>query len=144
MSEAPTVYVIPKHLAVRATRLRRVALAHVLIMPVAIWVSIALGFRGVRAAIVSMAIAVGLLLLPQFAALGAPRTMQRRFHRLTRQAALLVVLAVALLAAALAIHVRLAFIALGTLALDVPVAAYLLVSLPVYLIPHPEDVSRQQ
>jgi predicted cobalt transporter CbtA len=47
-----------------------------------------------------------------------------------------------MLALAIIADTRLSFIALGTLVLAVPVAAFLLVSPSVYLIPHPEDVQR--
>jgi uncharacterized membrane protein len=71
-----------------------------------------------------------------------PRTMRRRYRRLTGQADLIVLAGFSLLALAIVADTRLSFIALGTVALAVPVAAFLLLSPSVYLIPHPEDVQR--
>lgn len=142
MDDAPTTYVIPKYLAVRAERLRWAAGAHVLAAPVALWIPLLAGLRGAHAAIVAAPILAGLLALPQLAPLGAPRTMRRRYRRLTSQADLIVLAGFCLLALAMLADVRLAFVALGTVALDVLVAVFLLVSSPVYLVPHPEDVQR--
>lgn len=142
MDDGPTIYTIPRYLTARAARLRRAALAYVLAMPLAIWAPLFTGLRGPRAIVVGAPIAVGLLALLQLAPLGAPRTMRRRYRRLTRQTSVIVLAAYCVVAAAVAIRVRPAFVALGTVALDVPVAAYLFVSLPVYLVSRPEDVSR--
>ncbi|MGI8856554.1 MAG: hypothetical protein ACR2JW_12445 [Thermomicrobiales bacterium] len=142
MDDAPTTYIIPKYLAVRAGRLRWAARAHLLAMPVALWLPLLAGARGGRAVIVAVPILLALLALPQLAPLGAPRTMRRRYRRLTGQADLIVLAGFSLLALAIIIDTRLAFVALGTIALAVPVAAFLLLSPSVYLIPHPEDVQR--
>lgn len=142
MDDAPTTYVIPKYLTIRARRLRWVARAHLLAMPVALWLPLLVGARGLHAAIAAVPILVALLALPQLAPLGAPRTMRRRYRRLTGQADLIVFAGFSVLALAIATDTRLSFVALGTLALAVPVAAFLLFSPFVYLIPHPEDLQR--
>lgn len=142
MDDAPTIYTIPKHLAVRAERLRWAASAHVLPAPVALWIPLLAGLRGVHAVIVVVPILISLLALPQLAPLGAPRTMRRRYRRLTGQADAIALTGFCVLALAILTGTRLTFVALGTIALDVPVAIFLLVSLPVYLVPHPEDVQR--
>jgi len=142
MDDGPTIFTIPRYLAVRASRLRAAAHAHVLLVPIAIWLPLLLRFRGLRATAVGASTFVAFWTLLHVVSLGAPRTMRRRYRRLTTQAGLIALAAFCLLALALLLDVRLAFIALGTLALDVPVALFLLVSLPVYLVPHPEDVPR--
>jgi hypothetical protein len=142
MDDAPTTYIIPKYLTVRARRLRWAARVHLLSMPLALWIPLIAGSRGVRAVIVSVPILVVLLALPQLAPLGAPRTMRRRYRRLTGQADLIILAGFCLLSLAIVTGTRLAFVALGTIALAVPVAAFLLLSPSVYLIPHPEDVQR--
>lgn len=142
MDDAPTTYMIPKYLTLRAERLRWVARAHLLAMPVALWLPLLAGLRGVHAVVAAAPIFVALLVLPQLAPLGAPRTMRRRYRRLTGQADLIILGGFCLLALAIITDTRLSFVALGTLALDAPVAAFLLVSPPVYLVPHPEDVQR--
>ena len=142
MDDAPTTYIIPKYLAIRAGRLRWAARVHLLAMPVALWLPLLAGARGVRAVIAAAPILIIMLALPQLAPLGAPRTMRRRYRRLTGQADLIVLAAFALLALAIITDTRLSFVALGTLALAAPLAAFLLVSPSVYLIPHPEDVQR--
>lgn len=142
MDGAPTAYIIPKYLVTRATRLRRVARAHAFALPVALWLPLLAGARGVHAVVVAVPILAALLALPQLAPLGVPRTMRRRYRRLTGQADLIVLAGFCLLALAIATDTRLSFVTLGTLALDAPVVAFLLVSPPVYLVPHPEDVQR--
>lgn len=142
MDDGPTIFTIPRYLAARAARLRLAARAHLLLAPLAIWLPLLARFRGLRAAIIGAALFVGFWALLQFAPLGAPRTMRRRYRRLSAQAGLIALAAFCLLALALFLHVRLALIALGTLALDLPVAVFLFVSLSVYLAPHPEDVPR--
>lgn len=142
MNDGPTIFTIPHYLAIRAARLRVAARAHVLLVPLAIWAPLLARFRGLRAAVIGATIFFGFWALLQLAPIGAPRTMRRRYRRLTVQAGLIALAAFCLLALALFLHVRVAFIVLGTLVLDVPVAAFLFVSLPVYLAPHPEDVPR--
>ena len=142
MDDAPTTYIIPKYLAIRAGRLRWAARAHLLAMPLALWLPLLAGARGVHAVIAAVPILMILLALPQLAPLGAPRTMRRRYRRLTGQADLIALAGFALLALAIVTDTRLSFVALGTLALAAPIAAFLLVSPAVYLIPHPEDVQR--
>lgn len=142
MDDGPTIFMIPRYLAVRASRLRVAAHAHVLIVPLAIWLPLLLRFRGPRATVVGASTFVALWALLHLMPLGAPRTMRRRYRRLTTQAGLIALAAFCLLALALLLDVRLTFVALGTLLFDLPVALFLLVSLPVYLVPHPEDVPR--
>ncbi|MDQ6906019.1 MAG: hypothetical protein M3176_04235 [Chloroflexota bacterium] len=142
MDDGPTIFTIPQYLAVRATRLRAAARAHVLLTPLAIWLPLLARFRGLRAAIVCAALFFGCWALLQLASLGAPRTMRRRYRRVSGQVGLIALAALCLLALALLLNVRLAFVALGTLALSMPVAVFLFISLPVYLSPHPEDVQR--
>ena len=142
MNDGPTIFIIPHYLAIRAARLRMAARAHVLLAPLAIWAPLLARFRGLRAAIIGASIFFGVWAILQLAPMGAPRTMRRRYRRLTGQAGLIALAAFCLLALALFLGVRLAFIALGTLVFDVPVAAFLFVSLPVYLAPHPEDIPR--
>ena len=142
MDDAPTTYSIPKYLAIRAGRLRWAARAHVLALPVALWLPLLGGLRGAHAVIAASLILCFLLMLAQFAPLGAPRTMRRRYRRLTGQADLITLAGFALLALAIVTGTRLSFVALGTLAVAAPIAAFLLVSPSVYLIPHPEDVQR--
>jgi hypothetical protein len=142
MDSAPTIYTIPKYLSIRAARLRWAARGHLLLVPLAIWIPLLMGLRTVNAAAVGAVIFVGLGALLQLAPLGAPRTMRRRYRRLTGQAAAIALAAFCVLALAVVTDRRLVFVALGTVALDVPVAIFLLISLPVYLVPHPEDVQR--
>jgi hypothetical protein len=140
--DGPTIFTIPRYLAVRAARLRAAARAHVLLAPLAIWLPLFARFYDLRAVVIGAVLFVSFGALLQIAPLGAPRTMRRRYRRLTAQADLIALAAFCLLALAVLLDVRLAFIALGTIALDAPVVAFLLVSLPVYLVPHPEDVPR--
>lgn len=142
MNDGPTIFTIPHYLAIRAARLRMAARAHVLLAPLAIWAPLLARFQGLRAAIIGAFIFFGLWAILQIAPMGAPRTMRRRYRRLTGQTGVIALAAFCLLALALFLDVRLAFIAIGTLVLDVPVAAFLFVSLPVYLTPHPEDIPR--
>jgi hypothetical protein len=142
MDDGPTIFTIPHYLAVRAARLRAAARAHVLLVPLAIWLPLFARFHGLRAVIVSAVLFVGFWALLQIAPLGAPRTMRRRYRRLTAQAGLIALAAFCLLAVAMLLDVRQVLIALGALALDAPVIAFLLVSLPVYLAPHAGDVPR--
>ena len=142
MNDGPTIFTIPHYLAIRAARLRMAARAHVLLAPVAIWAPLLARFHGLRAAVIGASIFLGFWALLQLAPVSAPRTMRRRYRRLTGQTGLIALAAFCLLTLALFLDVRLAFIALGTFALDVPVATFLFVSLPVYLAPHPEDIPR--
>jgi Kef-type K+ transport system membrane component KefB len=142
MDDGPTIFTIPHYLAVRAARLRAAARAHVLLVPLAIWLPLFARFHGLRAVIVSAVLFVGFWALLQIAPLGAPRTMRRRYRRLTAQAGLIALAAFCLLAVAMLLDVWQVLIALGALALDAPVIAFLLVSLPVYLAPHAGDVPR--
>ena len=142
MDDGPTIFTIPRYLAVRAARLRAAARAHVLLAPLAIWLPLYARFHGFRAVIIGAVLFVSFSALLQIAPVGAPRTMRRRYRRLTAQASLIALAAFSLLALAVLLDVRLAFIALGTLALDAPLIAFLLVSLPVYLVPHAGDVPR--
>ncbi len=142
MNDGPTIFTIPHYLAIRAARLRMAARAHVLLAPLAIWAPVLARFRGLRAVVLGVSILLGFWAILQLAPMSAPHTMRRRYRRLTGQAGLIALAAFCLLAAALFLDVRVAFIALGTLVLDVPVVAFLFISLPVYLAPHPEDVPR--
>ncbi|MHB8646530.1 MAG: hypothetical protein ACYDAR_12150 [Thermomicrobiales bacterium] len=142
MDDGPTIFTVPRYLAIRAARLRTAARAHGLLAPLAIWLPLSARFRGLRAAIIGAFIFFALWALLQLVPLGAPRTMRRRYRRLTAQVGLIALAGFCLLALALLLDVRLAFVALATVAFDVPVAAFLLVSLPVYLAPHPEDIPR--
>ncbi|GEM_PF-3612772 len=142
MDDGPTIFTVPRYLAVRASRLRAAARAHVLLAPLAIWLPLLARFRGLRAAIIGAFIFFSFWALLQIAPLDAPRTMRRRYRRLTTQAGLIALAAFCLLTFALLLDVRLAFVAVGTLALDAPIAVFLFVSLPVYLTPHPEDIPR--
>ncbi|HEY8291606.1 MAG TPA: hypothetical protein VIG44_03920 [Thermomicrobiales bacterium] len=142
MDDGPTIFTIPRYLAVRAARLRAAARAHVLLTPLAIWLPLFARFRGLRAVVIGAILFVAFGALLQIAPLGAPRTMRRRYRRLTAQADLIALAAFCLLALAVLLDVRRTFIALASLALDTPVVAFLLVSLPLYLAPHPEDVPR--
>jgi hypothetical protein len=142
MDDGPTIFTIPRYLAIRAARLRWAARAHLLVVPIAVWLPLLVGLRGLHAAVIGALIVVGLGALLQIAPFDVPRTMRRRYRRVTGQAALIAFAAFCVLALAVATHTRLLFVALGTIVLDAPVAAFLLVSLPVYLAPHPEDVQR--
>jgi hypothetical protein len=142
MDDGPTIFTIPRYLAVRAARLRAAARAHMLLAPLAIWLPLFARFRGLRAVVIGAILFVAFGALLQIAPLGAPRTMRRRYRRLTAQADLIALAAFCLLALAVLLDVRRTFIALASLALDTPVVAFLLVSLPLYLAPHPEDVPR--
>jgi hypothetical protein len=113
-----------------------------LLAPLAIWLPLFARFRGLRAVVIGAILFVAFGALLQIAPLGAPRTMRRRYRRLTAQADLIALAAFCLLALAVLLDVRRTFIALASLALDTPVVAFLLVSLPLYLAPHPEDVPR--
>jgi hypothetical protein len=142
MEDGPTIFSTPRYLAVRAARLRAAARMHALLTPLAIWLPLLARFRSLRAAVIGASLFFVCWALLQLAPLGAPRTLRRRYRRLSAQASLIALAAFCLLALALVLDVRLAFIAPGTIALDVPVAVFLFVSLPVYLVPHPEDVPR--
>jgi hypothetical protein len=142
MDGAPTIFSIPKYLSVRAARLRRAALLHVLLVPLAIELPLLVGLRGARAIIVGALVFAGCGVLLQLAPLRAPRTLRRRYRRVTGQGGLIAAGAFCVLALAIFLDVRRSFIALGILALDAPVLAFLLVSLPVYLAPRAEDVPR--
>jgi hypothetical protein len=142
MDDGPTIFTIPRYLAVRAARLRAAARVHVLLAPLAIWLPLFARFHGLRAIVIGAVLFVIFWALLQTAPLGAPRTMRRRYRRLTAQAGLIALAAFSLLALAVLLDVRLVFIALGAIALDAPVVVFLLVSLPVYLVPHAGDVPR--
>ena len=142
MDDGPTIFTIPHYLAVRAARLRTAARAHVLLAPLAIWLPLLARFRGLRAAIVGTSLFFGCWALLQLAPLDAPRTMRRRYRRVSSQAGLIALAAFCLIGLALVLHVRLTFVVLGTLALSLPAATFLFISLPVYLAPRPEDVPR--
>ncbi len=142
MDDGTTIFSTPRYLATRAARLRATARAHLLLAPLAIWLPLLARFRGLRAAVVGASIFFAFWALLQLAPLGAPRTMRRRYRRLSVQVGLIALAAFCLLALGLLLDVRLAFVALGTLALDAPVAVFLFISLPVYLVPHPEDIPR--
>ncbi|HEY8291718.1 MAG TPA: hypothetical protein VIG44_04490 [Thermomicrobiales bacterium] len=142
MDDGLTIFTIPRYLAARAARLRLAARVHLLLAPLAIWLPLLARFHGLRAAIIGASLFFGFWALLQVAGIGAPRTMRRRYRRVTGQAGTIALAAFCLLALALLLDVRLAFVALGALALDVPVAVFLFISLPVYLVPHPEDVPR--
>jgi hypothetical protein len=142
MDGGPTIYTIPGYIAQQSARLRWAACAYAVIAPVAFWLPVLFGARGTRAAILGLALFTGMALLLQLAPLAAPKTMRRRFRRLTGQVAL----------AALAVYVALTLLrlfrdgplglVLATVALDAVVAIYLIISLPVSLTPRPEDVPR--
>ncbi|MCA1668550.1 MAG: hypothetical protein LC793_14380 [Thermomicrobia bacterium] len=140
--DGPTIFTIPRYLAARAARLRAAARAHLFLSPVAIWLPLLIRFRGLRAAVIGASLFFAFWAVLQVAGIGAPRTMRRRYRRVTGQTGMIALAGFCLLALALLLDVRLAFVALGTLMLDVPVAIFLLISLPVYLAPHPEDVPR--
>lgn len=142
MDDAPTIYTIPRYLTVRATRLRWAALAHALLVPIALWLPLLLGWRGGRAAVAGALVFLGCGAVLQLSPIGAPRTMRRRYRRVTGQAGLIAFAAFCVLAFAVVLDVRFSFLVLGTLALDAIVAAFLLVSAPVSLTPRPEDVPR--
>ncbi len=142
MDDGPTIYTIPRYLIRQAARLRRAALVYAFLTPVAIWLPVAMGLRGARAVVVggSDAVVAGALL--QLAPLAVPRTLRRRYRRLTGQAALLAAVAFAALALLLILRDGLLLVALATAATTGALLAFLIVSLPVYLAPHPEDVQR--
>lgn len=142
MDDGPTIFTIPSYLTIRAARLRAAARAHALLAPLAIWLPLLARFRGLRAAIIGISLFFGCWAFLQLAPLDAPRTMRRRYRRVSGQAGLIALAAFCLLGLALFLHVRPAFVALGTLALSLPIAIFLFIGLPVYLAPRPEDVPR--
>lgn len=142
MDDGPTIYTIPRYLTQQAARLRRAAFLYVFIVPVAIWLPVGVGLHGVRAVVVGgvgAAIAGALL---QLAPRAAPHTLRRRYRRLTGQAALIAAAAFAALALLRILRDGLLLVALGTIAMSGALLAFLLISLPIYLVPHPEDVQR--
>jgi hypothetical protein len=142
MDGGPTIYTIPRYITHQSTRLRWAALAHALLAPVAIWLPVLVGARRWRAALVGLALFVGMAALLQLAPLAAPKTMRRRFRRLTGQVSLAAFAVYLVTALLLILHDGLLLLALATVALDALVLVYLVVSLPVSLTPRPEDVPR--
>jgi len=135
MESGPTVFTIPKHLEDRARHLRWAVLAHAVIEPVSIWLPVLTGARG------RWVVIFGTPLL-QLPALGTPRTLRRRYRRITRQAGLAVMGIFAFQAANMVLFGRLSWLIFGTLIFNLPLLFLLLVSVPVYVAPRPEDVSR--
>ncbi len=142
MEDPSPVFTIPRHLQMQAARLRRFALAHVLLEPVAIWVPVLIGVRGTRVGFVGVPLMVALWLLLQIPALRVPRTMRRRYRRMTGQAGLAAGGIFAVQALALAAFGKLTWLVFGTAFFNLPVLFLLWVSLPVYLVARPEDTSR--
>jgi len=142
MESGPTVFTIPKHLEDRARHLRWAVLAHAVIEPVSIWLPVLMGARGRWVVIFGTPLVIGLLALLQLPALGTPRTLRRRYRRITRQAGLAVMGIFAFQAANMVLFGRLSWLILGTLVFNLPLLFLLLVSVPVYVAPRPEDVSR--
>ncbi|MCA1725976.1 MAG: hypothetical protein LC748_17350 [Thermomicrobia bacterium] len=106
MNDGPTIFTIPRYLAIRAARLRMAARAHVLLTPLAIWAPLLVRFRGLRAAVIGVSIFLGFWAILQLAPMGAPRTMRRRYRRLTGQAGLIALAAFCLLALSLLLIAR--------------------------------------
>jgi hypothetical protein len=142
MDGGPTIYTTPRYIAHQSARLRWAAFVHALLAPVAIWVPILLGLRGGRAALLGLVLFVGMAALLQLVPLAAPRTMRRRFRRLTGQVSLAAFAVFLLLALLLIVHEGLLLLALATVILDALVVVYLIVSLSVSLAPRPEDIPR--
>lgn len=142
MESGPTVFAIPKHLEDRARHLRWAVLAHAVIEPVSIWLPVLIGARGRWVIIFGTPLVIGLLALLQLPALGTPRTLRRRYRRITRQAGLAVMGIFAFQAASMVLFGRLSWLIFGTLVFNLPLLFLLLVSVPVYVAPRPEDVSR--
>lgn len=142
MDNGPTIYTIPRYLTQQATRLRRAALGYALLVPVAIWLPIGAGLHGVRSVIVGGIIAAVAGALLQLAPLTAPRTLRRRYRRLTGQAAIIAACSFAALSLLLILRDGLLLIALATAMMTGVLLVFLVVSLPMYLVPHPEDVQR--
>jgi hypothetical protein len=142
MDGGPTIYTTPRYITQQSARLRWAAWAHALLAPVAIWLPILVGVRRGRAALIGLALFVVMAALLQLVPLAAPRTMRRRFRRLTGQVSLAAFVVFLLLALLSIVHDGLRLLALATVALDALVVVYLLVSLPVTLAPHPEDIPR--
>lgn len=142
MEPGPTVFMIPRHLEDQSRHLRRAVLAHALLEPIAIWVPVLAGARGRWVVFIGAPIVLGLLALMQVPVLGAPRTMRRRYRRITGQVGLAVMGIFAFQAANMALFGRLAWLVFGTLLFNVPLLFLLLVSAPVYVAPRQEDVAR--
>ncbi len=142
MDGGPTIYTIPPYIAQQSARLRWAAWAHVLLAPVAIWLPVLVGARRWRTALIGLMLFLGMAALLQLAPLAAPKTMRRRFRRLTGQVGLAAFAVFLLLALLLILRDGLRLLALATVVLDGLVLVYLLISLPVSLTPRPEDVPR--
>lgn len=142
MESGPTVFTIPKHLLTRSRGLRWAALAHALIEPVAIWIPVLLGVRGSRVAIVGVPLLLALWAALQLPALGVPRTMRRRYRRITGLAGLAAGGIFAFQVVNMVLFGRLSWLVLGTLLCNVPFAFLLYATAPVYVAPRHEDTSR--
>lgn len=142
MEPGRTVFAIPKHLEERARHLRWAVLAHAVVEPIAIWLPVLAGARGRWLVIIGTPLVIGFLALLQLPALGTPRTLGRRYRRITRQAGLAVLGIFAFQAANMVLFGRLPWLVIGTLMFNLPLLFLLLVSVPVYVAPRQEDVSR--
>ncbi len=142
MEPGPTVFMIPRHLENRSRHLRWAVLAHALLEPAAIWTPVLAGARGRWIVLIGVPILLGLYALLQAPALGAPRTMRRRYRRITGQAGIAVAGIFAFQAVIMVLFGRLTWLVFGTLLFAVPLLFLLLVSAPVYVAPRQEDVSR--
>lgn len=92
--------------------------------------------------LIGVPILLGLYALLQLPALGTPRTMQRRYRRITGQAGIVVAGIFASQAVVMVLFGRLTWLVFGTLLFAAPLLFLLLVSAPVYVAPRQEDVSR--
>lgn len=142
MESGSSVFTIPKHLRTRSRGLRWAALAHALIEPIAIWIPVLLGIRGSRIALVGIPILLALWAALQLPALGVPRTLRRRYRRITGLAGLAAVGIFAFQAANMVFFGRLPWLVFGTFLFNLPFLFLLYVSAPVYVAPRQEDVPR--
>ena len=142
MESGPTVFTIPKHLLIRSRQLQWAALAHALIAPVAIWVPVLLGVRGSRIAVIGVPLLLALWAALQLPALRIPRTMRRRYRRITGLAGLGAGGIFAFQAVNMVLFGRLPWLVFGTLVFNLPFAFLLYVTAPVYVAPRQEDTSR--
>lgn len=142
MEFGPTVFAIPKHLQSRSRGLRWAALAHALIEPIAIWIPVLLDVRGSRIFLIGVPILLALWAALQLPALGIPRTMRRRYRRITGLAGLAAGGIFAFQAANMVLFGRLPWLVFGTLLFNLPFAFLLYVTAPVYVAPRQEDTSR--
>ena len=142
MDGGPTIYTIPRYIAHQSARLRWAVLAYALLAPLTIWVPVLFGFRKGQAVLLGFALFIGVTALLQLAPFAAPRTMRRRFRRLTGQVSLVALVVYVLIALLFIVHRGLLLPGLATVALDALLLIYLIVSLPVSLSPRPEDVPR--